>query len=178
MAKFIKRSEKGPTPFSKWPYLDVQLRATFLPYSDFKVANWVSGTVYIFKKTVKNKKGIIFKEGIKQWKSIKRIALSIMGVATSLLLLTGCVRLISNRSANQFIWSYHQAPMAEAIQMCQWPRSWFRWVTYHRSLLSSAWLSFHLKCTSRWKATLQLRKMNALMSLSTSDSSEEATTQA
>ena len=38
MAKFIQEIRKGPTPFSKVTYLDVQL-SNFPSYSDFKVAN-------------------------------------------------------------------------------------------------------------------------------------------
>ena len=38
MAKFIQEIRKGPTPFSKVTYLDVQM-SNFPSYSDFKVAN-------------------------------------------------------------------------------------------------------------------------------------------
>ena len=38
MAKFIQEIRKGPTPFSKVSYLDVQL-SNFPPYPDFKIAN-------------------------------------------------------------------------------------------------------------------------------------------
>ena len=37
-AKFIHEIRKGPTPFSKVSYLDVQL-SNFPPYPDFKIAN-------------------------------------------------------------------------------------------------------------------------------------------
>ena len=38
MAKFIQEIRKGPTPFSKVNYLDIQL-SNFPPYPDFKIAN-------------------------------------------------------------------------------------------------------------------------------------------
>ena len=38
MAKFIQEIRKGPTPFAKVTYLDVQM-SNFSSYSDFKVAN-------------------------------------------------------------------------------------------------------------------------------------------
>ena len=38
MATFIQEIRKGPTPFSKVTYLDVQM-SNFSSYSDFKVAN-------------------------------------------------------------------------------------------------------------------------------------------
>jgi len=38
MTKFIQEIRKGPTPFSKVSYLDVQL-SNFPPYPDFKIAN-------------------------------------------------------------------------------------------------------------------------------------------
>ena len=51
MAKFIQEIRKGPTPFSKVTYLDVQL-ATFLPIPTSKSQIRSLELLYIFKKTV------------------------------------------------------------------------------------------------------------------------------
>ena len=95
-------------------------------------------------------------------KSIKRIALSIMGVAM-LLVLTGCVQV--DKATGQptgFIWNTIGAPMAEAIKYFATDKGLGFGVAIIIVTIIVRLLILPLGIYQSWKATLHSEKMNAL----------------
>ena len=91
-------------------------------------------------------------------KSIKRIALSIMGVAM-LLVLTGCVQV--DKATGQptgFIWNTIGAPMAEAIKYFATDKG----LGFGVAIIIVRLIILPLGIYQSWKATLHSEKMNAL----------------
>ena len=99
---------------------------------------------------------------MKTVKSIKRIALSIMGVAM-LLVLTGCVQV--DKATGQptgFIWNTIGAPMAEAIKYFATDKGLGFGVAIIIVTIIVRLIIFPLGIYQSWKATLHSEKMNAL----------------
>lgn len=95
-------------------------------------------------------------------KSIKRIALSIMGVAM-LLVLTGCVQV--DKATGQptgFIWNTIGAPMAEAIKYFATDKGLGFGVAIIIVTIIVRLIILPLGIYQSWKATLHSEKMNAL----------------
>ena len=95
-------------------------------------------------------------------KSIKRIALSIMGVAM-LLILTGCVQV--DKATGQptgFIWNTIGAPMAEAIKYFATDKGLGFGVAIIIVTIIVRLIILPLGIYQSWKATLRSEKMNAL----------------
>ncbi|MFS9171128.1 membrane protein insertase YidC [Streptococcus infantis] len=95
-------------------------------------------------------------------KSIKRIALSIMGVAM-LLVLTGCVQV--DKATGQptgFIWNTIGAPMAEAIKYFATDKGLGFGVAIIIVTIIVRLVILPLGIYQSWKATLHSEKMNAL----------------
>ena len=95
-------------------------------------------------------------------KSIKRIALSIMGVAM-LLVLTGCVQV--DKATGQptgFIWNTIGAPMAEAIRYFATEQGLGYGVAIIIVTIIVRLIILPLGIYQSWKATLHSEKMNAL----------------
>ncbi len=95
-------------------------------------------------------------------KSIKRIALSIMGVAM-LLVLTGCVQV--DKTTGQptgFIWNTIGAPMAEAIKYFATDKGLGFGVAIIIVTIIVRLIILPLGIYQSWKATLHSEKMNAL----------------
>ena len=95
-------------------------------------------------------------------KSIKRIALSVMGVAM-LLVLTGCVQV--DKATGQptgFIWTTIGAPMAEAIKYFATDKGLGFGVALIIVTIIVRLLILPLGIYQSWKATLHSEKMNAL----------------
>ena len=95
-------------------------------------------------------------------KSIKRIALSIMGVAM-LLVLTGCVQI--DKTTGQptgFIWNTIGAPMAEAIRYFATEQGLGYGVAIIIVTIIVRLIILPLGIYQSWKATLHSEKMNAL----------------
>ena len=95
-------------------------------------------------------------------KSIKRIALSIMGVAM-LLVLTGCVQV--DKATGQptgFIWNTIRAPMAEAIKYFATDKGLGFGVAIIIVTIIVRLIILPLGIYQSWKATLHSEKMNAL----------------
>ena len=95
-------------------------------------------------------------------KSIKRIALSVMGVAM-LLVLTGCVQV--DKATGQptgFIWNTIGAPMAEAIKYFATDKGLGFGVAIIIVTIIVRLLILPLGIYQSWKATLHSEKMNAL----------------
>ena len=99
---------------------------------------------------------------MKTVKSIKRIALSIMGVAM-LLVLTGCVQV--DKATGQptgFIWNTIGAPMAEAIKYFATDKGLGFGVAIIIVTIIVRLIILPLGIYQSWKATLHSEKMNAL----------------
>ena len=99
---------------------------------------------------------------MKTVKSIKRIALSIMGVAM-LLVLTGCVQV--DKATGQptgFIWNTIGAPMAEAIKYFATDKGLGFGVAIIIVTIIVRLVILPLGIYQSWKATLHSEKMNAL----------------
>ena len=99
---------------------------------------------------------------MKTVKSIKRIALSIMGVAM-LLVLTGCVQV--DKTTGQptgFIWNTIGAPMAEAIKYFATDKGLGFGVAIIIVTIIVRLIILPLGIYQSWKATLHSEKMNAL----------------
>lgn len=95
-------------------------------------------------------------------KSIKRIALSVMGVAM-LLVLTGCVQV--DKTTGQptgFIWNTIGAPMAEAIKYFATDKGLGFGVAIIIVTIIVRLIILPLGIYQSWKATLHSEKMNAL----------------
>ena len=95
-------------------------------------------------------------------KSIKRIALSIMGVAM-LLVLTGCVQV--DKATGQptgFIWNTIGAPMAEAIKYFATDKGLGFGIAIIIVTIIVRLIILPLGIYQSWKATLHSEKMNAL----------------
>ena len=95
-------------------------------------------------------------------KSIKRIALSVMGVAM-LLVLTGCVQV--DKATGQptgFIWNTIGAPMAEAIKYFATDKGLGFGVAIIIVTIIVRLIILPLGIYQSWKATLHSEKMNAL----------------
>ena len=99
---------------------------------------------------------------MKTVKSIKRIALSIMGVAM-LLVLTGCVQV--DKATGQptgFIWNTIGAPMAEAIKYFATDKGLGFGIAIIIVTIIVRLIILPLGIYQSWKATLHSEKMNAL----------------
>ena len=95
-------------------------------------------------------------------KSIKRIALSIMGVAM-LLVLTGCVQI--DKATGQPtgpVWEFLGAPMGEAIKYLATDKGLGFGVAIIVVTIIVRLLILPLGIYQSWKATLHSEKMNAL----------------